>query len=124
MQVSSAAQSDPLIILIDDTRSFHDGRACLVARTSAQGVDLLQSLRGVRIDELWLDHDLGGADDIWPVVRHLEEAELSGAAFDIRVVYVQASRPGPAHRIGVSMRRLGYRTERPHDLRIWARRSS
>ena len=41
-------------------RSFTDDRPAEVARTSAEGVALLA--RGGHIDELWLDHDLGGDD--------------------------------------------------------------
>ncbi len=51
--------SEPTIILVDDLRSFVDGRAAEVARTSAAGVELLHRYRGRRLDELWLDHDLG-----------------------------------------------------------------
>ena len=122
--MAAADLPQPLIVLVDDTRAFADGRDCLVARSSAAGVELLQHLRGVRIDQLWLDHDLCGDDDVWPVVRLLEDAHLAGEPYDVGVVYVQASRPGPAYRISVSMRRLGYRTERPFDLRTWKRRSS
>lgn len=110
---------DPVTVLIDDTRAFRDGRPCLVARSSAAAVVLLGDLQGARIDHLWLDHDLGGDDDVWPVVRLLEDAHLAGSPYDVGLVHVQASRSGPAHRIGVSMRRLGYPTERPTDLRLW-----
>lgn len=115
-------QPRPLTVLVDDTRHFRDGRPCLVARTSADACRLLRSLRSERIDDLWLDHDLGGDDDVWPVVRLLEDAHLAGARYAIGQVHVQASRPGPAHRIGVSMRRLGYPVERPFDVRMWTSR--
>ncbi|GLY26513.1 hypothetical protein Misp04_62440 [Micromonospora sp. NBRC 101691] len=59
----------PRIVLVDDLRSFVDGRAAQVARTSAAGVEVLERHRGRRLDELWLDHDLGGDDTIWPVVE-------------------------------------------------------
>lgn len=48
-----------LTVLIDDVRSFRDGRSCRIARTAADGVALLRALRSLSIDELWLDHDLG-----------------------------------------------------------------
>jgi hypothetical protein len=41
-----------LTVLVDDVRSFRDGRPCLVARSSAAGVELLQRLAGTRIDHL------------------------------------------------------------------------
>ncbi len=62
------------IILVDDLRSFMDGRSAEVARTSAAGVELLDRFRDGRLDELWLDHDLGGDDTTWPVVEILEQA--------------------------------------------------
>lgn len=112
---------ESLIVLIDDTRCFRDGRPCRVARSSATGVALLTELRQTRIDDLWLDHDLGGDDDIWPVIRLLEEAHLQAKPFDIGLVHVQASRSGPAHRMGISLRRAEYKVERPYDLRMWTR---
>lgn len=110
-----------LTVLIDDVRSFRDERPCRLARTSAAGVQLLLSLRATHIDHLWLDHDLGQGDDIWPVVHLLEDAHLAGEPFSIGLVHVQATRPGPAHRIEVSMRRAGYATDRSFDLGMWVR---
>lgn len=104
------------VVLIDDVRSFRDGRPCLVARSSAAGVELLHSLRGQRIGELWLDHDLVGDDTIWPVIRLLEDASLAHEPFDIGLVPVHASRSGPVHRMGISLRRAGYATTRHVDL--------
>ena len=71
------------IVLVDDLRDFTDGRVATVARTSAEGVALLTSLRESRIDELWLDHDLGGDDTIWPVVEVLERAAFEGTPLDV-----------------------------------------
>lgn len=68
----------PAIILVDDLRSFVDGRPAEVARTSAAGVELLDRRRSDRLDELWLDHDLGDDDTIWPVVEVLERAAFEG----------------------------------------------
>lgn len=108
-----------LTVLIDDTRSFGDNRPCRIARTSAQGVALLTSLRHSHIDELWLDHDLGGDDTIWPVIRLLEDAALAGQPLDVGMVHVQATHSGPAHRMPISLRRTGYRATRSSDLRMW-----
>ncbi|MCW2599598.1 MAG: hypothetical protein JWM02_1427 [Frankiales bacterium] len=109
------------VVLIDDVRSFRDRRECLVARTAAYGVALLQTLyvSKQRIDELWLDHDLGRDDTIWPVVRLLEDAALAGRVWDIGVVKIHAARSGPAHRMGISLRRAGYATDRVVDLRVF-----
>lgn len=109
----------PCTILIDDVRSFRDGRDCRVARSSGEGLKLLRILRVQRLEHLWLDHDLGGEDDIWPVIRVLEDASLSGVPFDIGLIHVHASRSGPAHRMGVALRRAGYTVERSFDLRLF-----
>jgi hypothetical protein len=44
-------------------------RSCLKTRRPYQrrGVTLLEHYRNQRLDELWLDHDLGPDDTIWPV---------------------------------------------------------
>lgn len=109
----------PLVVLIDDVRRFRDDRPCVVARSSSDGVRLLNRLRESHIDELWLDHDLVGDDTIWPVVRLLEDAHLAGHPFSVGVVKIHASRSGPAHEMGISLRRAGYSTERSYGLRIF-----
>lgn len=109
----------PCRILIDDVRSFRDGRECRVARSSGEGLELLRILRVQRISHLWLDHDLGGNDDIWPVIQALENASLAGVPYDIGLIHVHASRSGPAHRMGVALRRAGYTVERSFDLRLF-----
>ncbi len=109
----------PLTVLVDDVRRFRDGRSCQVARSSAAAVDLLRDHRAQRIDELWLDHDLAGDDDIWPVVRLLEDAHLRGKPFDIGVINVHASRSGPAHQMLVTLRRGGYNAVRCSTPRLW-----
>lgn len=112
-------EASPLTVLVDDVRRFRDGRDCEVARTSAQGVRLLTRLRAGHIDHLWLDHDLGGDDTIWPVVRLLEDAHLAGHPFDIGLVHVHAARTGAAHQMVISMRRAAYAVERSYNLRMW-----
>jgi hypothetical protein len=102
-------ESEPRVILIDDLRSFVDGRSAEVARTSAAGVDLLERCHGRRVDELWLDHDLGGEDTIWPVVEVLERAAFDEQPFDIGVVYIHSANPPGAAKIGQALGRWGYR---------------
>lgn len=68
-------------MLIDDVRPFRDDRPYCVARSSATGVALLSELRETLLDDLWLDHDRGGNDTIWPVIRLLEEAQLAREPF-------------------------------------------
>ncbi len=116
-----AATRTPLTLLVDDVRSFRDGRPCLVARSSAAGVLLLRRFAQQRIDHLWLDHDLAGQDTIWPVIRLLEDAALADEPYDIGLVHIHAARSGPAHQMGVALRRAGYRVVRSYDLRLWCR---
>ncbi|MFF5230754.1 cyclic-phosphate processing receiver domain-containing protein [Dactylosporangium sp. NPDC000521] len=99
---------EPLVILVDDLRSFVDGRAAEVARTSAAGVEALRRHREARIDELWLDHDLGGDDTIWPVVEVLEMAAFEGRPFDIGVVLVHSANPPGVAKMLQALRRWGY----------------
>nr|WP_310430030.1 cyclic-phosphate processing receiver domain-containing protein [Catenuloplanes niger] len=98
-----------LTVLVDDLRSFTDGRAALVARTSADAVTLLGRHRHDHIDELWLDHDLGGTDTIWPVVTLLEQAAFDGTPFDIGAVLIHSANPPGAIRLNQTLRRWGYR---------------
>jgi hypothetical protein len=97
------------IILIDDLRSFVDGRHAEIARTSAAGVVLLNRHRGLRLDELWLDHDLGGDDTIWPVVEILERAAFDEDPFDIGVIYVHSANPAGAAKMAQALGHWGYR---------------
>jgi hypothetical protein len=96
------------VLLIDDLRSFLDGRAAEVARTSAAGVEALRRHTGRRLDELWLDHDLGGDDTIGPVLEVLERAAFDGRPFDIGMIYVHSANPVGVARIRQSLNHWGY----------------
>jgi hypothetical protein len=96
------------VVLVDDLRSFTDGRSADVARTSAAGVAVLQRYRDERVDELWLDHDLGENDTIWPVVEVLERAAFEGRPVDVGVVYVHSANPTGAAKVALVLRRWGY----------------
>lgn len=97
-----------IVILIDDLRSFLDGRAAEVARTSADGVELLHRHEADRIDELWLDHDLGGDDTIWPVVELLELAAFEERPLDVGVVLIHSANPPGGAKMLQALRRWGY----------------
>jgi hypothetical protein len=98
----------PVIVLIDDLRSFIDGRPAEVARTSSAGVELLDRHRGRRLDELWLDHDLGEDDTIWPVVEVLERAAFECRPFDVGVVIIHSANPAGAAKMAQALRRWNY----------------
>ncbi|NYH42018.1 hypothetical protein HNR22_001745 [Micromonospora jinlongensis] len=97
------------IVLVDDLRSFVDGHSAEVARTSAAGIELLDRYRHRRLDELWLDHDLGGDDTIWPVVEVLERTAFDKRPFDIGVINVHSANPAGAAKIAQVLRHWGYR---------------
>ena len=61
------------------------------------------------MDELWLDHDLGGDDTVWPVVEVLERAAFDGRPIDIGVIYVHSANPAGAAKIAQVLRHWGYR---------------
>ncbi|WP_229406596.1 cyclic-phosphate processing receiver domain-containing protein [Micromonospora sp. NBRC 110038] len=100
--------SEVRVNLVDDLRSFVDGCKAEVARTSVAGVQLLDQYRGRRLDELWLDHDLGGDNTIWPVVELLERAAFEGHPLDIGVVHVHSANPVGATKIVQVLRHWGY----------------
>jgi len=60
-----------LTVLVDDVRTFRDGRPALLARTSGEALALFDQLADRRIDHLWLDFELIGDDTAQPVVDHL-----------------------------------------------------
>jgi hypothetical protein len=98
----------PRIVLVDDLRCFLDGRRAKVARTSMAAVELLDAHRGLRLDELWLDHDLGADDTVWPVVEVLERAAFDGNPFDVGVIVVHSANPAGAAKIAQVLRHWGY----------------
>ena len=109
MNEESAAQR-PVILGIDDLRALP--RATRIARTSQEGVRLLEEHRGRRIDELWLDHDLGGGDSIMPVVALLEQAAFEGRPFTIGMIYVHSANPSGAETMVRVLKRWNYQVRR------------
>ncbi|WP_435173469.1 cyclic-phosphate processing receiver domain-containing protein [Actinacidiphila sp. bgisy145] len=100
----------PVILGIDDLRPLP--RATRIARTSIEGIQLLQEHRDGFIDELWLDHDLGGDDSIMPVVTLMEEAAFSGRPFDIGTVFVHSANPIGAEAVVRALTRWNYHVRR------------
>ncbi|MFF4182769.1 cyclic-phosphate processing receiver domain-containing protein [Streptomyces sp. NPDC001691] len=99
-----------IVLGIDDLRALPG--ATHIARTSREGVRLLEEHRDVAIDELWLDHDLGGDDSIMPVVTLLEEAAFNGRPFHIGMVFVHSANPSGAATVVRSLHRWNYRVRR------------
>ncbi|XVQ08086.1 cyclic-phosphate processing receiver domain-containing protein [Spirillospora sp. CA-255316] len=109
MDDSSGARM-PVILGIDDLRPLPG--ATRIARTSRDGIHLLEEHRDREIDELWLDHDLGGDDSIMPVVALLEEAAFEGRPFKIGTVFVHSANPSGAETVVRVLRRWNYRVRR------------
>jgi hypothetical protein len=104
------AEPPPVVLGVDDLRPLP--RATRIARTSTEGVRLLEEHRGRYVDELWLDHDLGGDDSIMPVVTLLEEAAFHGRPFLIGTVFVHSANPIGAETVVRSLTRWNYRVRR------------
>jgi hypothetical protein len=100
----------PVILGIDDLRALP--RATHIARTSHEGILLLEEHRNDEIDELWLDHDLGGDDSIMPVVTVLEEAAFDGRPFNIGMIFVHSANPSGAETVVRVLKRWDYRVRR------------
>lgn len=101
----------PTYVFIDDERRLPEGLKRIseagtghvfVYRNSADALLVLKEFAEsrVKVDELWLDHDLGrletapyGWDSIMPVVYWLEETAISGIGPDIGTILVHTSNP-------------------------------
>jgi hypothetical protein len=85
----------PMRVLVDDVRSFLDAQPCVVYRSSVDAVIGLRGLAGagVVVDELWLDHDLGGGDTIPPVLALLDELDHAGRRLAVNRALIITSNP-------------------------------
>ncbi len=72
----------------------------------------MQEHRDSLIDELWLDHDLGGDDSIMPVVTLMEEAAFDGRPFRIGTVFVHSANPIGSETVVRSLTRWNYQVRR------------
>jgi hypothetical protein len=101
------------ILLIDDLRSFRDGREAMIARTSQAGLKALEQLEGQSLKSIWLDHDLGEfsdgtVDSIMVVVDKLCELAFSEKPVPVETIYVHTSNPVGRDQMLQSLRRWGY----------------
>ncbi|AUG81488.1 hypothetical protein CFP65_6858 [Kitasatospora sp. MMS16-BH015] len=110
MNETRSALPRPVVLGIDDLRPLP--QATRIARTSRAGIELLREHRDTFIDELWLDHDLGGEDSILPVVTLLEEAAFHGEPYRIGTVFVHSANPIGAETVVRSLLRWEYRVRR------------
>jgi hypothetical protein len=111
----------PLTVLVDDVRDFKDERPALVARSSPQALALLAELEGVRIDHLWLDHDLAGTDTICPVVDLLVHRAKAGVPLNVGQIHIHTFNLVPGVEMAVALRSAGYVVVRSFALTMWTR---
>lgn len=104
----------PVILLVDDERDFREPRGHTIARTSREALNILRQVRssGVALDELWLDHDLGGPDTTIPVLDMLAEASAHDDLFPVRRIFVHSMNNVGAATIMRSLQAYGYRATR------------
>jgi hypothetical protein len=105
--------------LVDDVRRFVDDRPCVTYRTSSDALVGLREMAnaGTVVDELWLDHDLGGADTIRPILTLLDELDHYGPRLIVGRTYIITSNPSGANGMRLALTRLGYNFERLYTLR-------
>ena len=131
IELPNTSASDPagagpsgLTVLVDDARTFRDGRAALLARSSQDALHLLGVLSGTRIDDLWLDHDLIGQDTAWPVVEFLTRRAEEGAALPVTQIHVHTANVRAGHRMVTTLAKAGYPVKRSFHARMWVRLSA
>ena len=100
------------LLLIDDLRSpleetndLYD--EVVIARTSAEAIEVLKSPGGMAWTNIMFDHDLGGDDDIRPVVRHIEEQARAGNPLRVTVTLAHSDNPIGKKWVVDSMRSIG-----------------
>jgi hypothetical protein len=76
------------VLVIDDVKKFTFPADCEVfyARTLKDGYEWLSALYAV--DELWLDHDLGGEDTIRPLVLDLAEDAFNEMPYEAGLIVI------------------------------------
>jgi len=110
-----------LTVLIDDVRGFRDARPALIARSSSEALKLLEGLGCKRIDHLWLDHDLGGADSIRPVVELMVQLANRGSPLNVGQVHIHTANVGAGHWMRLELVGAGYGVVRSYSLGMWTR---
>ncbi len=118
---SLAGPTAPLTVLVDDTRDFKDARPTLTARTSQQALDLLRSLEGAPIDDLWLDYDLSFGDTAQPLVDHLVALATTGEPQRVGRIHVHSSNIRHGHRICAELVAAGYPARRSYAANLFVR---
>ena len=124
-RINEASAADAVVpetilrVLVDDVRDFKDGRAAVVLRTSAEAVAYVQGLKGRRVDELWLDHDLVGEDTVQPLVELLVADAANGQPLGVGRIWVHSSNIREGHRVVQELAAAGYPVQRSFAANLW-----
>ena len=106
-------------MLVDDVRTFRDGRPALLARTSGEALALFDQLADRRIDHLWLDFELIGDDTAQPVVDHLVRTASTGNPVDIGQIHIHTACIREGHQMWLDLQRAGYTVAVTYAARMW-----
>jgi hypothetical protein len=77
------------VLLLDDERSFKNGRRSFVARTVDMAIELTDPLD--ELDELWLDYVLAGWASTDEFLYHLLKRKREGNPLVLKTVYIHTS---------------------------------
>jgi hypothetical protein len=99
------------ILVIDDERILDGATIC---KTSEAGVEALSEYW----DEIWLDHDLGGDDTIWPVVYELERLFFETKQIPVGKIVIHTANSVGGIRLIVALRKIcqNIRRANPDEL--------
>lgn len=102
-----------MILVVDDERTFDFDGNVVYCRSSESGLSTIARIMiqqqvkyAGSLDELWLDHDLGGNDDIRVVVDFLTLIDLK-----VDQIYVHSQNPTSDWIVPV-LNAVGYNVER------------
>jgi hypothetical protein len=100
----AASMPGPAVLVIDDLRSF--AFDAVYARSSMAALAVLERDGGW--DEVWFDHDLGGADTTIPVLDRVAELAFDGTPLRVAQMVVHTSNPAGRATLVRVLRRWGY----------------
>lgn len=77
------------IFLVDDERTFTDGRECVVALSADEAINISEEWD--EVDELWLDYVLKGFSSSDEFLFHLIRRKHNGRPLTIKKAYIHTS---------------------------------
>lgn len=98
-----------MILLIDGSRSFLDGRECLIGRNSKTALDLLMKNEG-KIKAIWIDRNL--IDDIKPVLDFLSLRGKMKMHYPVNVICIHSPDEAGWQILSTKLTNAGYRISR------------